>query len=85
MFGTTFNTAARAGAANLLLPVKSQLLAESSFPFVIYYFGHLSNCAGLVQSLPKECQGTLHIKETNLLVPLLCSLFVLSCTGTMYL
>lgn len=60
-------------------------LEAERFPFVIYYIGHLSNCASLVQWLTNQCQGILQFKGTNQFVPLLSSLFVLSRMGMMHL
>lgn len=86
VFGITFVLVARAGAANLLLPLNSQLLCwQWCFPFVSYYIGHLSNCAALVQGSTTQCQGIPQFKGNNQFVPLLSRLFVLSYTGMMHL
>lgn len=86
VFGITFVLVARVGAANLLLPLNSQLLCwQWCFPFVSYYSGRLSNCAALVQWSTTQCQGILQFKGNNQFVPLLSRLFVLSYTGMMHL
>lgn len=71
MLGTTFNTAARAGAANLLLPVKSQLVAGSRVFHLLFI--SLVICPivlALSSHYPKSARASFRSKKQNCSPPL---------------